>query len=461
MIGLSFLYFFLPLFMALYLPSPKAVKRRLTLLAAIGLICWAEPLGLILMAVCVLSGYLFGIFIFNFRERPVSKALLGLEIAINAAALLLFHKAVYDGSDLLTVMGQGSLIKNTAAIGASVMPLHSIAYCSDVYKKKYRCDHKFINVAEYIAFFPTFAAGPILSYNRLRREMEDPKAGFESCASGIRQLMIGMFMKLFISNTMLELWQDVREIPVKSLTAPSAWIGIAAFGFFAYFEVKAYVNIAGGLAGLMGIRLPQNTRETFKSGSFTELIRRLNFTLYRWCRDHVYRNIMGDKEGGIPEFFAIIAAVLSAALWYGTALRSVIFAAALIFMLCIDTLLEKPLKKLPITLRSIFYIFLLLLTLPFMAISDPAEAFSYLTAMFGMSRVAVDTASEYLVRSYFWHLVICLMISGGAFGFFLKKKILGNEYLQTMIQPVWVIVLLIFCTAFLVSGDRQLHMYMF
>ena len=461
MISLGFLYFFLPLFMALYVLSPKAVKSRLVLVTGIGLIYWAEPLGLIPMAVCIFSGYLFGIFIYNFRDKTVSKVLLGLEIAVNAAVFLLFHKTVYDGSDILTVFGQGSLLRKTAVIGASVMPLHSIAYCFDVYRRRYRCEHRFIKVAEYIAFFPTFAAGPILGFNKFREQLEEPKVGFEKCASGIRLLMLGMFIKLFISNTMFELWRDVRDIPINSLPTLSAWIGIIAFGFFVYFEVYAFSNIAGGLASLMGFTLPRNFRETYKSHGFMDFIRKFNCTLYRWCRDYVYRGVNGKKENGVAEFCAIILSVTVGVLWYGTSVRSVIFAAALIVMLCLEKLLEKPLKKLPKVVRALLFIFLMLIILPFLAFSDPSEAIRYLIAMFGSNHAAVDTASEYLIGSYFMFVMLCLLISGGVFGYFFKRKIFHNEYLQTIIQPVWVIALLIFCTAFLVSGDKQLYMYMF
>ena len=138
MIGLSFLYFFLPLFTALYCLSPKPLKSRLSVIAAAGLICWVDPIGMIPMAVSVLSGYLFGIFIFNFREKPVSKLLLGVEVALNVAVFLLFHKTAYDGAELLTLLGQSSIIRNVISVGTAIMPMHSIAYCVDIFKKKYR-----------------------------------------------------------------------------------------------------------------------------------------------------------------------------------------------------------------------------------------------------------------------------------------------------------------------------------
>ena len=461
MIGLSFLYFFLPLFTALYCLLPKPLKSRLSVIAAAGLICWVDPIGMIPMAVSVLSGYLFGIFIFNFREKPVSKLLLGVEVALNVAVFLLFHKTAYDGAELLTLLGQSSIIRNVISVGTAIMPMHSIAYCVDIYRKKYRCEHRFIKVAQYIAFFPVFIAGPVLRFDKLSPQLDDPKVSVEKCASGIRLIMLGLFMKLFISNTMLDLWNDVRDIPIVTMPALSAWIGMLAFAFFVYFEVNAFSNIAAGLSSLLGFDTPRNFREPYKSHSFMDFCRKFNCTLYQWCMDYVYRSIR--KKGGreIFEFLAIILTVMAGCIWYGSALRSVIFGAALIVMLCLEKLFEKPLKKLPKLLRTLLFVGILLVIMPFMAFSAPMEAVKYIGAMFGMGHAAVDTTSEYLIGTYLLLVVLCVLISSGVFGYFFKRKMFNNEYLQTIIQPVWVIALLIFCTAFLISGNDSLYTFMF
>ena len=70
--------------------------------------------------------------------------------------------------------------------------------------------------------------------------------------------------------------------------------------------------------------------------------------------------------------------VLAACLWYGTSVRSVCFALAMVIMLCAEKLLEVPLKKLPKPIRILLFVVLLLTILPFMALSDPFEALKYI-----------------------------------------------------------------------------------
>ncbi|MBE6867936.1 MAG: acyltransferase [Ruminococcus albus] len=458
MSDISFLYFFLPVFMGIYLITPKVLKRLLVILAGAGIIFWADPVGLIPMGVCILSGYLFGIFIHNFRDKIWGKVFLGLEIAINAAVFLLFHRTAFDGSDLMTLFGQRSLVKSAAAIGASVMPLHSVAYCIDVYKKKYVCEHKFTTVAEYIAFFPTFGAGPILSFDKMKPQFEDPKPGFAKCAVGVRMLMLGLIMKLFISNAMYDMWHDVTDIPLKSMPVPAAWLGALGFAMFFYFEVCAFSCMACGMASLMGLELCYSLPVAIQSKSFRGLCRHANPSLYHWSRKYIYRKIKRD-DNGFSEFLAIMFSVMLAVLWYGVSMRSVMFGATLIVVLCFEKILECPLKKLPGFVRYILLLFLTLVIIPFMAFSEPADALLYISAMFGSGDNTLDTASSYLFGSYSVPLIMALVVSFGAFGYLKRKKVFNNEYLTTIIQPVWVIALLIICTAFLVSGDNCIYMF--
>lgn len=458
MSDISFLYFFLPVFTGLYLITPKVLKRSLVLLAGAGVILWADPIGLIPMAVCILSGYLFGIFIHNFREQVWGKVFLGFEIAVNVAAFLLFHRTAFDGADLMTLLGQKSLIKSAAAVGASVMPLHSMAYCIDIYRNKYVAEHRFTIVAEYIAFFPTFGAGPILSFDKMKSQLEEPKPSFEKCAVGVRMLMVGLIMKLFISNAMNDLWHDVTDISPESLPVVTAWLGSLGFAMFFYFEVCAFSCMACGLASLMGIDLGYNLPGPLNSQSFRGLCRRANPSLYRWSRNYIYNSIMRDGNG-FSEFTAIMFSVMLAGLWYGVSMRSVMFAAVLIIMMSLEKIMERPLKKLPALVRYIILIFLALVIMPFMAFSVPAEALLYIAAMFGGGDNTLDTSSSYLLGNYCFSMITGLVVSLGLFGYLKRKKLFNNEYLTTIIQPVWVIALLILCTAFLVAGENCIYMF--
>lgn len=462
MVSLGFIYFFLPVFTGLYALIPMKFRGVFSIAVTAFIVGLMDPWGLIPITVCVFSAYLGGIFIYNFREtKKVSRGLLIGVIAINVASMLTFLHSSYDGCGLLSMIGSKSLFTRVLAYGACVYPLHAISYCIDIYRGKYLCDHRFSIVAQYVSFFPVLAAGPLLRYDKMKPMLEKPEMSLDSCANGISLLILGLFRKLVLSDTMFELWRNVKDIPLDTLPAASAWIGIVAFTFFAYFELSAFSYMAAGLSAIMGIELPKNFKEPYAAYSFSGFIRRFNCTLYKWSHDYIYKSLLGDDKRRPIRFLALIPATIFAFVWYGFSLRILIFSAALLFMMISEQILDKPLKKLPKPARRALFFFSLLLIMPFFAYVRPEEAINYILAMFGANKIVVDTLSEYLFSTYFMFIMLCLFFSTGVFSYFFKKKVPANIYLKTIIQPVWTIALLILCTAFLVSGNKELFTYLF
>ena len=437
------------------LVSSKVRKKLLPLCTAV-VVCWAEPLGIIPLTVSVLSAYLGGIFIFNFRNKPVKQRIfLITAVALNTAGFLLFHKCRYDGSDLMTILGCKSLLKTAAVVGAAVYPLNSISYCVDIYRGKYRCEHHFDMVAGFVAFFPTFTAGPLTRFDKMRKCLRKPTVSFASGAKGIRLFLQGLFRKLILSNTMFELWQNVREISLDKLPAISAWIGMLAFALFVYFELSSFSLMASGIALLMGFELPENFDDPYTASSFKELIRRFNITLYRWNRRYIHHSISkgGSKTADIAGF---CIAVLMGGFWYGISARVLIFSLAVLLMLVLEKLFETPLKKLPAFVRRLIFLFMFMCIMPLLAFSAPDESMRYIGAMFGSNHAAVDMLSQYLTETYLLFLVICIMAAGGLLNSAYKKAEHLSEYLTVIIQPVLTIAMLLLCTAFLIAGKGSL-----
>ena len=88
--SVTFLYYFLPAVVLLYLLAPKGARNAALLLASLIFYGWGEPKYLLLMAADILLGYGFGLLL----ERRRSRALLALAMA-GPIALLAFFK--YSG----------------------------------------------------------------------------------------------------------------------------------------------------------------------------------------------------------------------------------------------------------------------------------------------------------------------------------------------------------------------------
>ena len=71
------------------------------------------------------------------------------------------------------MIGTQPIHKNAVFVGMAVIPMNGISYCVDVYRKKYKCEHKFLSLAEYLLFFPVFFAGPIVGYTEFQNGMKE------------------------------------------------------------------------------------------------------------------------------------------------------------------------------------------------------------------------------------------------------------------------------------------------
>ena len=67
--SIPFLYYFLPVTLLLYFAMPKRLRNGLLLLASLVFYAWGEPRFVIMMAVAILQGYLFGILIETSAKR--------------------------------------------------------------------------------------------------------------------------------------------------------------------------------------------------------------------------------------------------------------------------------------------------------------------------------------------------------------------------------------------------------
>ena len=91
--SIPFLYYFLPVVMILYFLAPKKVKNGFLLIASLIFYGIGEPKYLILIVTAILSGYVFGILIGKYKERPVGRLFLFLSVAVPLGMLLWFKYA--------------------------------------------------------------------------------------------------------------------------------------------------------------------------------------------------------------------------------------------------------------------------------------------------------------------------------------------------------------------------------
>ena len=67
--SITFLYYFLPLTIALYFFSPTCLKNTVLLLSSLLFYAWGEPKYILLMGSSIVLGYGFGLLVEKYRGK--------------------------------------------------------------------------------------------------------------------------------------------------------------------------------------------------------------------------------------------------------------------------------------------------------------------------------------------------------------------------------------------------------
>lgn len=142
----------------------------------------------------------------------------------------------------------------------------------------------------YVVFFPALTAGPIDRAERFVKDLRGWDAGAaaaaaraEDVAEGLRRILIGVFRKFAIADTLaLIALNPVNAGQIQS--AGWAWVLLYAYAFRLYFDFSGYTDIAIGMGRLFGARLPENFDRPYLRPNLTMFWNSWHMTLANWFR---------------------------------------------------------------------------------------------------------------------------------------------------------------------------------
>ncbi|NUQ35440.1 MAG: MBOAT family protein, partial [Planctomycetaceae bacterium] len=79
------------------------------------------------------------------------------------------------------------------------------------------------------------------------------------------------------------------------------------------------LDMAIGIALLMGIRFPQNFDRPYAAESIADFWRRWHMTLSRWLRDYLYIPLGGSRHGAARTYRNLVLTMTLGGLWHGAA----------------------------------------------------------------------------------------------------------------------------------------------
>ena len=189
--------------------------------------------------------------------------------------------------------------------------------------------------------FPQLVAGPIVRYGSVADQLQARDHNIEGFVAGLTRFNFGFAKKILLANPMGGIADACFGAGEGVLTAPIAWLGVAAYAFQIYFDFSGYSDMAIGLGRMFGFRFPENFNSPYRSKSITEFWRRWHISLSSFLRDYLYIPLGGNRLGSGRTYVNLMLVMLIGGLWHGAQWTFVVWGAIHGGMLMLERLMGK------------------------------------------------------------------------------------------------------------------------
>ena len=460
--SIPFLYYFLPLVLAVYFLTPRAGKNAVLFLSSLLFYAWGEPKFCIFMLLSILQGYVFGRLIEKHAQnKKRSKLFLTASVALSLALLAYCKYADFFLSSVNAVTGLSfKLLHVTLPIGISFYTFQILSYVVDVYRGEVPAQKSFLKLGTYIAMFPQLIAGPIVRYADIAPQLDSRQTTLEDVSSGACRFVIGLSKKVLLANVLYELITAFQKS--QDLSVLYYWLYAVSFALQLYFDFSGYSDMAIGLGRIFGFRFQENFNYPYISGSITEFWRRWHISLGSWFRDYVYIPLGGNRVSKAKWLRNILVVWMLTGLWHGASWNFVLWGLGFAVLLVAEKLVYGRLLQRTHVLKHVYTLLLVTLSFVLFNADSVSEAVSQLGAMFGAGGLPlVSTEGVYYLKSYAGTFLFAAIgatpLVSNAISRFGKTRF-GAQAL-TVLQPLVMLALLAACTAFLVDGSFNPFLY--
>lgn len=458
--SINFLYYFLPCVLIIYFVTPTKFKNIILLLSSLLFYFYGEPIYIFLMIGAILSAYIHGILIDKYTN--CKKIFLISSIILSLGMLGLFKYSDFFITNINNIFqSQIGLLNLTMPIGISFYTFQILSYVYDVYKGKVKVQKNIIKLATYVALFPQLIAGPIVRYSDIEKELSNRKHTFEKISLGIRRFIIGISKKVLIANQLGELCQVFLQTDEKSIVF--YWIYAISFSLQIYFDFSAYSDMAIGLGKIFGFEFLENFNYPYISKSITEFWRRWHISLGTWFKDYVYIPLGGNRVGKIKLIRNILIVWMLTGLWHGANWTFVLWGLLFGILLIIEKLfLLKKLEKTPKIIQHIYVLFIVMISFIIFNSNNIGEALKQTIGLFGANGESIiNNYTIYYLKSYFVIILIGIIGATPLLKNLINKLKQKNKTRKiiNVLEPITLIALLLFVTAYLVDSSYNPFLY--
>ena len=273
-------------------------------------------------------GFLGGLTIARLPEHPQRTVALIIAITGALAPLLLFkYSAKALAVSQLLFGGHLAFNELILPVGLSFFTFTTVGYLIDVYVGSIAVEKSWSRFALFVSFFPQVTQGPIGRAAPLLPQISNAgKLQYRNMVAGLRLMLLGMFMKIVIADTLSPYVNEVYANPVAFGGADQA-VATFYFAFQVYADFAGYSLIAIGSARILGVELLTNFAQPYLSRSVPEFWRRWHISLSSWFRDYVFVPVQAAfRRRPTPSVIgALVFTFFLVGVWHGAGIKFAIF----------------------------------------------------------------------------------------------------------------------------------------
>jgi len=452
--SISFLFYFLPIFLLVYYLTPKKYRNIPILIFSFIFYFLGEPKYIwVLLLSCVINYYLSKLI----EKNKHTKLLLIVAIFYNVVQLLVFKYLDFFISNI------NSLFNITIPYTYIVMPIgisfftfQALGYVIDVYNKKHKSARNVWEFMTYVSLFPQLIAGPIVRYSDVSNELETREMCFDKFGEGVKRFTFGLSKKVLLANVLGEFANSLTEV-----TILSSWIKPILYTLQIYFDFSGYSDMAIGLGLMMGFKFLENFNYPLIAKSITDFWRRWHMSLSFWFRDYVYIPLGGNRVNKLKWIRNIAVVWFLTGFWHGASWNFIIWGLYFGVILILEKLfIGKFLEKTKI-LKYFYTIIIIVISFLIFNIESLNLLSEELKNMFFLNNIPLSGKETlYYLRNYLSLFIVSIIFSTPLFKT-LNLTISNTrfKFIIDLFEPLLIIGLLILCTAFLIDESFNPFLY--
>lgn len=454
--SITFLFYFLPITLALYYLLPKKCRNYVLLIASLIFYAFGEPTYIILMIFSIIFTYIYGILIDRYREK--SKIFLVLAICTSIGLLIYFKYTNFIIKNInLWLTNKIDFIKVVLPIGISFYTFQMISYIVDLYRNECKVQKNIFKLALYVTLFPQLIAGPIVRYVDIEEQLEKRTHSFEMFALGVRRFIIGLGKKVLIANVCGSFIQVFLNSNEKSVLF--YWLYGIAVMLQIYFDFSGYSDMAIGLGKMFGFEFLENFNYPYIAKSITDFWRRWHMSLSTWFRDYVYIPLGGNRVSKLKWIRNIFVVWMLTGIWHGAEWNFVIWGLYFGVILLLEKLfLGKLLEKLPQIISRAYVLIIVMISFIIFSGENQTQIFEQIGGLIGYKNIPlISLESIYYLKSYLIVLLVGIIGSTP-----MMKKIISKEKFTkvvNLVEPIFLVIILVLSTSYIVDGSFNPFLY--